>query len=114
MLSRLKCQPAWVIALTLGIASLIRLTAVYRDHTLVIASVVSVLGLTYLGASLIDRPDREGFAIFSVLLVPQLVLEAINWPQDIEAVVTVLAATLLALLMFERKPTSAPLCAMRS
>ncbi len=114
MLSRLRCQPAWVIALTLSLGGLVRLTGVYRDHTLVIASVMSVLGLAYLGASLIARPDGEGFEIFSVLLLPQLVLEAIAWPRDIEALVSVPAATLLALLVFERKPARAPPRGMQS
>ena len=114
MLSRLRCQPAWVIALTLGLAGSVRATAVYRDHTLVMAFVIGGLGLAYLGASLIGRPDGEGPGIFSVLLVPQLVLEAIDWPRDIEALVYLTAATLLALLVFERKPTRVPPRAMRS
>ena len=114
MLSRLRCQPVWVIALTLGLAGLVRLTGVSRDHMLVIASVMSVLGLSYLGASLIARPDGEGFEIFSVLLLPQLVLEAIDWPRDIEALVSVPSATLLALLVFERRPSRAPPGAMQS
>jgi len=104
MLSRLRCQPAWVIALTLGVAGFARDAALYRDNTLVIASVMSVLLLVYLGASLIARPDAEGLDIFSVLLLPQLVLQEIDWPRDLEALAYLTAATLLALLLFERKP----------
>jgi hypothetical protein len=78
VLVRVRSQPAWVIALAFGLlAAGLTAAADPRDHS-VIAGVVAVVLLVGLAVALFGRPDGEGWAIYSVLLLPSLALQVVE------------------------------------
>jgi hypothetical protein len=100
VLARARSQPAWVIALAFGLAAGGVVVADQGHHS-PIAGAVAILLVVGLVATLYRRPDREGWGIYSVMLLPSLALEAVDWPAGIEAVVYVTVATLLAAACFD-------------
>jgi hypothetical protein len=74
VLVRVRSQPAWVIALAFGLlAASLTAAADPRDHS-VIAGIAGIVLLVGLAVALFGRPDGEGWASYSVLLLPRLPL----------------------------------------
>ena len=106
MLLRARSQPAWVITLTFGLLAGALTVAVEPGEYVIAAGAYAVLLLIALAVVLIDRPDGEGWGIFSVMLLPSLALQAFEWARFVEAFVYVCVATTLAAVVFGRRSST--------
>jgi hypothetical protein len=103
MRDRLRFAPAWLVVLTFTMAALA--TRLLTDSEVVRLVVVGLL-LVGLAIALIMRADGEGWGIYGVMVLVNLLMQATPWPLAVEAPLYLVASAGIVWAIFDRDRSS--------